>query len=232
MMAHERFAVACCFTLLCSVTAEAAAKGPARAGIRARNEFRQGQRQAELGHFEEAIAAFERAYELKPLPAILFNIGQCHKYLGRYERAIYFFETYLRTEPSAPVRKTVEAELEEARRLLANGGGDPATAAAAATTGEEPKPTLIAAPDVYPEPGGDGAPGAETPSNPVLRQDPLQAPQPAEVTDHRAWWRHWWLWTAVAGVAVVASGAAIIVATRSPEKIPPAGTLGTVDISQ
>ena len=41
-----------------------------------------------LGGFEEALAAYTRAYELFDAPAPLFNIAQCHKNLRNHERAI------------------------------------------------------------------------------------------------------------------------------------------------
>jgi tetratricopeptide (TPR) repeat protein len=115
----------------------------AQVAQQARTEFKAGQRHAELGHFDEAILAFERAYKLKPLPGILFNIGQCHNYLKNYEKAVYFFETYLRQEPNAPDRAVVQRELDAARQKLAIvqlAAASPVVVSAQ-PAGEKPAPT-------------------------------------------------------------------------------------------
>ena len=44
--------------------------------------------------FEDAAAAFRKAYELKPSWKILFNIGQCEAAAGRYGLALDAFEEY------------------------------------------------------------------------------------------------------------------------------------------
>jgi len=38
-----------------------------------------------------ALVDYQAAYDAEPLPAFLFNIGQCHKNLAHYEKAIFFF---------------------------------------------------------------------------------------------------------------------------------------------
>ncbi|HUB08375.1 MAG TPA: tetratricopeptide repeat protein, partial [Myxococcales bacterium] len=60
------------------------------------------------GDFEGALAKATEAYRLKPLPALLFNMGQFHKELGRWERAEVFFKRYLDERPDAPNRDLVE----------------------------------------------------------------------------------------------------------------------------
>ena len=101
----------------------------------AKVEFDKAQIQYKLGHFDEALAGYSRAYELFPAPAFLFNIGQCHKNLKNYERAIFFFEGYLRDEKSPARRALAEellteskAELEKQQRVSAAAipGGLPA----------------------------------------------------------------------------------------------------------
>src|SRR4051794_24258540 len=63
--------------------------------------FGEAEKQYALGRFEEALKHFERAFELKPLPEFLFNIGQCHRNLGHWERANFFFQGYLNRVPKA-----------------------------------------------------------------------------------------------------------------------------------
>jgi tetratricopeptide (TPR) repeat protein len=72
-----------------------------------------------LARFPEALARYTRAYELYPVPALLFNIGQCHRNLKDYGKAIFFFEGYLRDAPTATNRALVEDLIRESRAELA-----------------------------------------------------------------------------------------------------------------
>ena len=68
----------------------------------ARVLFDFAQREYDLGNFEEALSGYSEAYRLMPAPALLFNIGQCHRQLGQYERAAFFYRRYLALEPESP----------------------------------------------------------------------------------------------------------------------------------
>src|SRR5262245_44579908 len=52
-----------------------------------------------LGNFDEAIKSFSDAYALSAAPGLLFNIAQSHRLKKDYERATYFYQTYLRLKP-------------------------------------------------------------------------------------------------------------------------------------
>lgn len=81
--------------------------------------FALGEKLFTLGRFDAALEQYEKAYEANPLPAFLFNIGQCHRNLGHYQQAAFSFRTYLRESPNAEQRESVEAlivELEEKQR--------------------------------------------------------------------------------------------------------------------
>lgn len=71
-----------------------------------------------VGHFDQALDLYGKAYESYPTPALLFDIGQCHKMLKNYERAIYFFHGYLRDAPDAPNRAFVEKLMAESQTQL------------------------------------------------------------------------------------------------------------------
>ena len=45
--------------------------------------------------FKEALAEFERAYEIAPHPLVLYNIAGCHRELSNYGEAIRFYERFL-----------------------------------------------------------------------------------------------------------------------------------------
>lgn len=84
----------------------------------AKAAFEEGSRLYALGRFDAAAAAYERAYEEAPIPALLFNIAQAHLEAKNYERALVFYRSFLREAESSPNRpvalermKVAEAEL-------------------------------------------------------------------------------------------------------------------------
>jgi len=78
----------------------------------------QAELEYKVGHFQLALNAYSSAYEIYPTPALLFNIGQCHKLLKNHERAVFFFRGYLRDKPDAPNRAQVEGLLADSQRAL------------------------------------------------------------------------------------------------------------------
>jgi len=59
--------------------------------------------------YEDAVAAFEGAYEADPLPRFLFNLARCHEKLGDLARASHYFDRYLAGAPEAQDRERVKA---------------------------------------------------------------------------------------------------------------------------
>jgi hypothetical protein len=45
--------------------------------------------------YNEALAEFERAYELQPHPLVLYNIATCHRELSQYSEAVKFYKKFL-----------------------------------------------------------------------------------------------------------------------------------------
>lgn len=84
------------------------------AGTRAaKRHFDKGEKLFALGKFEDALEQYQKAFDAKPIPALLFNIGQCHRNLDDYEAAIFSFKKYLRLEPDAANREEVEELIDE-----------------------------------------------------------------------------------------------------------------------
>jgi tetratricopeptide (TPR) repeat protein len=71
-----------------------------------------------LGRFQQALDLYTKAYERLQKPALLFNIGQCHRLLGHYEQALFFYHGFLRERPDAPNRGLAEQHIEESQRAL------------------------------------------------------------------------------------------------------------------
>jgi tetratricopeptide (TPR) repeat protein len=82
----------------------------------ARRHFERGEKLFALGKFDEALEEYQTAFDAKPLPGFLYNIGQCYRNLGDLDQAIFSFKKYLRLEPEAENKEAVErliADLEE-----------------------------------------------------------------------------------------------------------------------
>jgi tetratricopeptide (TPR) repeat protein len=87
-----------------------------RALARAKKLHREGEKLFALGKFAAALEKYEAAFEAKPLPGFLFNIGQCHRNLGDFDAAIFSFNKYLKLAPDAKNRAAVEEYIAELER--------------------------------------------------------------------------------------------------------------------
>ena len=183
-------------------------------------------RKYNLGQFKEALDGYSKAYESFPAAPLLFNLGQCHRSLGNHERAVFFYEGYLREKPNAPNRDVVEELLVEERASLTKQREEEAARKAAEDEArrraaeeearrkaEEEEERKRAAEDerrrraslIGASGGGAGAGGGG--SEPIYKR--------------------WWFWTAVGvGVGVLA-GSTIYITQR--DAVLPAGSLGTLD---
>ena len=175
-----------------------------------------------LGRFEDALAAYTKAYELFNAPALLFNIGQCHKNLKNYERAIFFFEGYLREERNPEKRALAEQLIESSRADLLRQRNEPAALAQPPTPAtprqSEPADAGTPAPPAQPAPLPEAFP---PPPPPMVDNTP---PPPQPITEK------WWFWTAIGvGVLAVAGGTLAYYATGTTTMVPPGGTIGTLD---
>lgn len=71
--------------------------------------------------YASAIAEMQRAYKLKPVSRLLYNLGQSFRKLSQPREAITYFELYLQTDSLVPteIRAEVEGYLVDLRTLLA-----------------------------------------------------------------------------------------------------------------
>jgi len=174
---------------------------PAAAANPALDEARQLTSRAsveyDVGHFDQALDLYAKAYERYPKPALLFDIGQCHRLLGHYERAIFFYQGYLRGKPDAANRALVEQFILDSQKQL-----DAERAAAAA--GSAPAPVV---PPSAPAPAE--AP-LSTPTSSPSQADASVPPATADASSPPAAWSPLRIaGLATAGAGVILIGAAI-----------------------
>jgi tetratricopeptide (TPR) repeat protein len=81
-------------------------------------QFEKGKAAYRLGEFDEAIAFFREGYRLKPDPVFLYNIALAHRGKQDFEKAIFFYQSYLREAPEAANRASVEAKIADLQRAL------------------------------------------------------------------------------------------------------------------
>ena len=62
---------------------------------KADRHFKSGVALFKEAKFKEALAEFERAYEIAPHPLVLYNIAGCHRELSSYGEAIKFYQRFL-----------------------------------------------------------------------------------------------------------------------------------------
>jgi tetratricopeptide (TPR) repeat protein len=105
--------LALCLACVASVRTAHAEDAAMRA---AKRHYERGQKLFALQKFDEALDQFQQAFDAKPIPDFLFNIGQCQRNLGDYESAIFSFKRYLKLDPDTENRAQVEeliGQLEE-----------------------------------------------------------------------------------------------------------------------
>ncbi len=179
--------------------------------VKARALFKDGQTAYDVGEFKHALDLYADAYKLKPLPGFLFNIAQCHRQLGDFKMAAFFFSRFIDT--SKPEASNVEL----ARELLTdmNRRQDEADRAAAAER-EKPKSDAPVATSLEPKPMLE----------PSLPPPP---PPPAPVVEEVPLTKKGWFWGVLGGAVVVVAGGVVAgVLLAQPKTVPYMPTMTTL----
>jgi len=90
--------IATLVVLALAVPAAAAPKTPPKQTAEqkeADRHFKSGVALFKEAKFGEALAEFERAYEIAPHPLVLYNIAGCHRELSHYGEAVKFYKRFL-----------------------------------------------------------------------------------------------------------------------------------------
>jgi tetratricopeptide (TPR) repeat protein len=120
MMARWLALVVTCFVAF-AAPRTAHAEDPAMRS--AKRHYDRGEKLFALGKFDDALDEYQKAFDAKPLPGFLFNIGQCYRNLGDYDQAIFSFKKYLKLDPETPKRDAVDKLIEELEDKRERGEG-------------------------------------------------------------------------------------------------------------
>jgi tetratricopeptide (TPR) repeat protein len=205
--------------LVAELCASAAYAQVADRGAEARRHFENGTRLYAKGQMVEALAEFERANELKPDPALLYDLAQTHRSLGHDATALTFYRAFLDAAPYTPNREEVAGKIKIIEEELARREADQrklessvAAATARAREAEEAKRVaqeLSAMASLQKQQAQEAqraAEEAQARANLILAE---QKPTPV--------YKKWWLWTIVGGV--VAAGVVTTAVLATP-KVP------------
>lgn len=176
---------------------------PCLTDVLCRARFNRGRKLSKEDKYEEAVAAYESAYQRRPVAWLLINIGRTLHKLGRPQAAVTYYEQYLNEEPSGPQERKQRAELflKEAREELAVQAAAkkpavlPPLIVPEVTVEQEPEPA-----EEHPV-SGLPSPVVEPPTPPVEPPRPLTPVVSAKRTPA-------WLWGGIlSGSAVLIGGA-------------------------
>ncbi len=141
--------------------------------------FQDGERNFQLGKFEAAIEAYERAFNLDPQPAFIFNIALAHRRQyeidGKLEhllRARELYRNYLKLDPDSPNRPGVEKLITELGARIDQARAGRVEPPPAAVASAPPPPPAAPPPVVAPPPPAAPTP---TPDPPPLVTEPAIA---------------------------------------------------------
>jgi len=212
--------------VVCAISGPASAQPPTNASKKALAQklFKQAEKHYNLGRFQKALTLYSKAYETLPLPGFLFNIGQCHRMMGHYTKALFFYQGYLRAT-DAPNRLVVEKLIVQCKTKATEQARIDRRKAEAARRQAEKRRALAAA--VSKPPAQRRVPTRH-------RLGPgafMPGPTKQHAKKHRPWFKTWWFWTAVGvGTAALVGGIAGGLASKDSDGTSlPSGSLGRLD---
>lgn len=194
-------AVGCAMLLVASPVSAANREKQDAGETQARAAAQVAKGEYERGEFASALASFEKAYALKAVPGLLFNIAQCHRQLGNHERAIVYFQRFLESSPNP-------AQANATRELMAT------EKAKHAASEKEKVEAVEQARRLEVERAREAAARAEAEA--AQHRSDLNASikeGPPEAVENRPAYTRWWFWTAIGAVAVTAAVTSVVVVT-------------------
>ena len=163
------------FGVLLSAATAGAAEGGGTDADEARAYHEKAKAAFALSHYGQAAEFFEKAFELKSDPALLYNAAQSHRLAGNKQRALTLYQNYLRVYGRDERRPQIELRIEELKKAIEK------------DRTEVPVPPPAGWPPGSGPSAGGAKAGANTPSNlraaepakPLTTSPPATTPAPA-----------------------------------------------------
>lgn len=127
----------------------------------ARKHYERGRLHHERREYDLALREYQRAYDLEPTPALLFNIAQVYLLSGDREKALEHYHEYVVLEPEGEVSDLARQRIAEIEREL--GQASPEELEAPETTDEPATDAGTAGGEVEPGTKADAAPARGSP---------------------------------------------------------------------
>jgi tetratricopeptide (TPR) repeat protein len=181
------------------------ATDPERAAALA--HFETANRLFDVREYSKALEEYKAAYLVKPDPAFLFNIGQCHRKLGQNPQALDFYQQYLKKVPADdPNRPLVEARIADIQ------------AEDRAKTAPAPVPVVPVAPAPLPIAAEPSTPAAGTDLSLGVQSEPAAQSKPI--------YSRWWFWAGVGAVVVAGAATTVLLLSSKGGTTIPSTTMG------
>lgn len=181
----------------------------------AKTLFTRGRAQYALGHFKEAADLFEKAFELKQDPAILYNAAQAHRLAGDKKPALVLYQNYLRLFGEQENHVEVEKRIVELKAAI--------QAEQAANT--NPPTGLM---NGKPEAPTDALPPSTEPPPPIAATAPALVANAAAPAEKKPVVKRGWFWGVVIGGAAIVGGAVALGLVLGAKHQDPVASLGSV----
>jgi tetratricopeptide (TPR) repeat protein len=170
----------------------------------ARDAYAKGMAHYHLEEYDAAVEEWERGFRAKPAPEFLYNIAQAYRLSKRPDKALSFYQKYLRLAPDARNRDEVEKHIASLKAVVDQQGASAQSPAPQSQT-QPPvaQPSLQSPTPTSPQ----SSPSAATGSGADLVARPADRPV----------YRKPWFWGVMGGVAaVVVAGVVVgvVVGTR------------------
>jgi len=173
----------------------------------ARALYEKGMARFHLEEYDAAIELWEAGFRIRPVPELLYNIAQAHRLAKRPDKALGFYQKFLRLNPKASNRAEVERHITVLEQVVRD---NTAAANGQPMTTRDPAPTPTPAPAVAPTVTPEVVPAA----NQVVAAPPAKKPI----------YKKAWFWGVVGGsvaaVVIVGVTVGLVLGDSQPETLP------------
>jgi len=195
----------------------------------AQKRYEAGMASYHLEEYEKEIEEWEAGYRLKPAPQFLYNIAQAYRLSKRPDKALSFYQKYLKLAPRAANRAEVERHVEtltrvveQQRQAAERPSQQPMPLKSETTAPTEPRPAPTTTPATTTTTETETASATTTTATtPAIHGDLTASAPPRD----KPVYKKGWFWGVMAGAVVVAAAAVtlgVVLSHKDGEQVIPA----------